>query len=97
MLSVNTRSAADAGTIHVASPVVTFQNGPGIILKPEDLRNEVNDPRPARPSRSTGARRAWRNETDPTKEPDRTILHPRRDLSETSHPSAHPNASSAGE
>ncbi len=29
LLSVNTRSAADAGTIHVASPVVTFQNGPG--------------------------------------------------------------------
>ncbi len=29
VLSVNTSSAGNAGTIHVASPVVTFQNGPG--------------------------------------------------------------------
>jgi filamentous hemagglutinin family protein len=29
LLSVNTTSSGDAGTIHVASPNVTFQNGPG--------------------------------------------------------------------
>jgi filamentous hemagglutinin family protein len=31
LLSVTTASSGDAGTIHVTSPTVTFQNGPGVL------------------------------------------------------------------